>query len=228
MTDTGEGGIRGRRREWMRAQILAAAWELVRAEGFSALSLRELAGRVGMRAPSLYTYFGSKDELLDAMYAQGMQQFAEQLGRARLGRTPRASLRNRARVFTSAAVEDPVRYQLLFQRPIPGFVPSVESLAIALAGLAETRAVAEAAGLADQRAFDLFMATTRGLVEMQLANEPDGDRWVRLVDEAVNLLTAHYAPAPRTGTRTPRPARRSAGDSKKKVESDEHTNPSHT
>jgi hypothetical protein len=45
----------------------------------------------------------------------------------------------------------------------------------------------------DQRAFDLFMATTRGLIAMQIANEPGGDRWARLVDEAVDILVAHYA-----------------------------------
>jgi hypothetical protein len=110
-------------------------------------------------------------------------------------------------------------------------------LAIGLAGLAETRTVAEAAGLANQRAFDIFMATTRGLVELQLANEPDGDRWVRLVDEAVDLLTSAYAPASQQaragkqpkapGARTPRPTRRSVQDGKKKVEIDEHY-PEHT
>jgi len=215
----------------MRAQILDAAWELVRDEGLAALSMRVLAERVGMRAPSLYTYFPSKNELFDAMYAQGLQQFADRLSRSPVGPSPVTTLRNRARTFVSAAVEDPLRYQLLFQRPIPGFVPSPESLAIGLASLAETRAVAEAAGLADQRAFDLFMATTRGLVELQLANDPGGDRWVGLADEAVDLLTTHRAPAPRTstsspgraGTRTPRPARGSVGDgTKKKVEPHEH------
>src|SRR6478752_7732907 len=102
-------GIRARRQEWMRTQILAAAWELVRDEGLSALSMRVLAEKVGMRAPSLYTYFPSKNELFDAMYAQGMRQFAEQLRGSRPGRTPRQTLRNRARAFVGAAVQDSAR-----------------------------------------------------------------------------------------------------------------------
>ena len=190
MVETGD--VRSRKRDWVREEILAAAWELVARAGVAALSLRELAGQVGMRAPSLYTYFPSKDDLYDAMYAQGMQRFAEQMSNAPPGRDPRESLRNLARSFTAIVVQDPFRYELLFQRPIPGFVPSAESLAIGLNTLAATRKVAEAAGLADQRAFDLFMASMRGLVSMQIANEPGGKRWVRLVDEALDILVSHY------------------------------------
>jgi AcrR family transcriptional regulator len=186
--------VRSRKRDWTRAEILAAAWELVRAEGVAALSLRELAARVGMRAPSLYTYFPSKNDLYDAMYAQGMRQFAEAMSGSPPGHTARETLRNRARTFVSSAVQDPFRYELLFERPIPAFVPSAESLAIGLTALAATRKVAEAAGLRGQRAFDLFMATMRGLVGMQIANEPGGDRWAGLVDEVVDILVAHYAP----------------------------------
>ncbi|MDZ7676649.1 MAG: TetR family transcriptional regulator [Acidimicrobiales bacterium] len=43
-----------RRREQTRGEILDAAWELCRQDGLVALSLRNLAERVGMRAPSLY------------------------------------------------------------------------------------------------------------------------------------------------------------------------------
>jgi AcrR family transcriptional regulator len=185
--------VRSRRRDWTRAEILAAAWDLVREEGIAALSLRELAAKVGMRAPSLYTYFPSKNDLYDAMYAQGMEQMGQQMGRSPNGRNPQETLRNRARTFVAASVRDPFRFQLLFERPIPGFVPSPESLAIGLAGLEETRRVAEAAGLRGQPPLDLFMALTRGLVALQIANEPGGDRWVRLVDEAVDVLVSHYA-----------------------------------
>jgi hypothetical protein len=37
-----------------------------------------------------------------------------------------------------------------------------------------------------------MMATTRGLVAMQIANEPGGERWVGLVEEAVDILISHY------------------------------------
>jgi AcrR family transcriptional regulator len=187
--------VRSRKRDWMRAEILAAAWELARNEGVAAVSLRVLAARVGMRAPSLSTYFPSKNDLYDAMYADGMRQMGEHMSNSPPGRDARETLRNRVRAFVRAAAADPFRYELLFHRPIPGFVPSPESLALGLAGLEETREVAEAAGLHGQQTFDLLMATTRGLVAMQIANEPGGERWVRLADEAVDILVTHYAPA---------------------------------
>jgi AcrR family transcriptional regulator len=192
--------IRSRKHDWTRAEILAAAWDLVREGGIAALSMRELAARVGMRAPSLYTYFPSKNELLDAMYAEGMRQMDERVRSSPPGRNPRETLRNRARAFVGAAAADPVRFALLFERPIPGFVPTPQSLAIGVTRLEETRRMADAAGLRSQRALDLLMATTRGLVAMQIANEPGGDRWVRLVDEAVDIFVTHYAAADPTAT----------------------------
>jgi AcrR family transcriptional regulator len=212
--------VRSRKKDWTRAEILAAAWQLVAREGIAALSLRELAASVGMRAPSLYTYFPSKNDLYDAMYAHGMRAFAERMSNAPPGRSPQETLRSLARTFVGTAVQDPFRYELLFQRPIPGFVPSAESLAIGLTGLAATRKAAEAAGLRGEPAFDLFMATMRGLAGMQIANDPGGDRWVRLADEAVDILVAHCAraasapqrPARRTGPVTKRTSATTAGD----------------
>ena len=199
--------VRSRKREWTRAQILAAAWDMVRSDGIASLSMRDLAARVGMRAPSLYTYFPSKNDLYDAMYAEGMRQMDAVVGRSEIGGTPHETLRNRARAFVTAAVQDPFRFQLLFERPIPGFAPSPDALAIGVSRMRETAAMAQAAGLRSQRELDLLMATTRGLVAMQIANEPGGDRWVGLVDEAVDILVEHYDAArskPRRRQRTDR------------------------
>lgn len=194
--------IRTRKREQTRAEIVATAWGLARRDGVAALSLHELAADLGMRAPSLYHYFPSKNALYDSMYAEGMQQFADRVQASRGSSDPRRALRNRARAFVAAAVADPARFELLFHRPIPGFTPSPEHLQLGLTHLARTRELAEAAGLRGERAFDLFMATMRGLIALQIANEPGGDRWTRLVDDAVEVLVEHYGGGER------RPARR--------------------
>ena len=68
---------RQERRDATRAEILEAAWELAREGGLAALSLRDLARRVGMQAPSLYSYFESKHAIYDAMFAQGAQAYLE-------------------------------------------------------------------------------------------------------------------------------------------------------
>jgi AcrR family transcriptional regulator len=185
-------GYRRRRQEWTRAEILDAAWEIARRDGIAALSLREVAERVGLRTPSLYYYFSSKTALYDAMFAQGMEQFAVAVRASAIVGNARETLRNRAHSFVTAAVDDPTRFELLFHRPVPDFVPSPEPLQLGLTVLAETRELAQAAGIRTTAAFDLYMATMRGLIAMQIANEPSGDRWTRLVDEAVDILTNHY------------------------------------
>src|SRR5579872_3970788 len=62
---------RTERREATKLEILGAAWDLVRAEGLAALTLRDLATKVGMQPPSLYSYFDSKHAIYDAMFLQG-------------------------------------------------------------------------------------------------------------------------------------------------------------
>jgi AcrR family transcriptional regulator len=146
-----------------------------------------------MRAPSLYTYFSSKNAMYDAMYADGARALAEALSRRPEGTDPRETLRNRMRVFVDFCLADPVRYQLLLERPIPGFAPAPESFQITAHALAGTRADMEAAGVHGERLLDLWRAVITGLVSLQIANDPGGDRWTRLQDDAFDMFFAHYA-----------------------------------
>ena len=50
---------------------------MAREQGLAQLTLREVAGRVGMRAPSLYTHFSSKHAIYDAMFADAWTQYLE-------------------------------------------------------------------------------------------------------------------------------------------------------
>jgi AcrR family transcriptional regulator len=50
-----------------RDKIVAAALDLIDAEGLAALSTRRLAAELGVRGPSLYNHFPAKDELLEAV-----------------------------------------------------------------------------------------------------------------------------------------------------------------
>jgi AcrR family transcriptional regulator len=58
---------RGRRPSLDRDQIAQVALELIDGEGLEALSMRRLAAELGVGTMSLYRYFRSKDELLDAI-----------------------------------------------------------------------------------------------------------------------------------------------------------------
>lgn len=185
------GDRRTERRQATIDEILAAAWQLVRVEGLAGLSLRELARTVGMRPQSLYSYFPSKHAIYDAMFAQGARQFAD--GYARLDRTgePSADLRAVGRYFLAFSTADAARFQLLFQRTIPGFEPSEASYAISIESLQLIADHLVALGIDDPRDLDLFTALGTGLASQQLSNDPGGDRWVRLVDDAVAMYLHH-------------------------------------
>jgi AcrR family transcriptional regulator len=195
--ETGLEDTRAIRREATRERVFQAAWELARRDGLAAITLREVARLVGMRAPSLYTYFGSKNAMYDAMYAQAARELAATLARRPHGSDPRQTLRGRMRMFIAFCVADPARYQLLLERPVPGFEPAPESFQITVDALAATRADLEAAGVHGEPAVDMFRALITGLVSLQIANDPGGDRWIRLQDDALDMLLAHYATAVR-------------------------------
>ena len=195
-----------RRRAETRREILAAAWDLCRRNGLASLSLRELAAAVGLRAPSLYSYFPSKDAIYDAMFAEGQRQMAEHMGGHVEPTGTREEFRDSARAFFEFCTADPVRYQLLFQRTVPGFEPSAESYALAVANLEVLASRMRAAGVTDPRHVDLWTAMLTGLTDQQLSNDPGGDRWERLLDEAVDLLCDH-AGIPASATTTTRPAK---------------------
>ena len=180
---------RAERREATRQEILDAAWEIVRAEGITALNLRDVARRVGMQPPSLYVYFDSKHAIYDAMFAQGYEQVAETMAYEPTG-DMRRDLREMARRLVQFNSEDPARSQLMFLRVIPGFAPSPESYAVSLARYEEMRAQMAGYGITSQADLDLWTALASGLANQQSANDPGGDRWIRLVDTAVDMYIA--------------------------------------
>lgn len=184
-------GIRSRRHEVVKRQIVDAAWSLAEELGIAGLSLRELARRVGMQAPSLYTYFGSKDEIYDAMFHQGYAQLAEAQAEwlAHVGAfSPEEALTYSLRAWMEFCRASIARYQIMFTRAIPGWQPSAEAYA---ASVSQYESMAEAfasIGIDDEETLRLSMALSAGLVSQQLANDPGGDEWAALVPTAARML----------------------------------------
>lgn len=192
MNGSGDGARpvdrRAQRHEARRSAILTAAWQLAHRDGVAAISLRELAASVDLRQPSLYAYFASKGDLYDAMFAQGFQALIQERRALRLDADPVTALRQGARHFVDFCQADTARYQLLFQHSIPGFVPSPASLALSVEALGFLERWLADAGLDDPAALDLTRALLIGLAGEQIANDPGGDRWTRLLDDVVDVF----------------------------------------
>jgi AcrR family transcriptional regulator len=176
------------RHEATKEEILRAAWGLARARGLTGFSLRDLALAVQMRHQSLYTYFPSKQAIYDAMFAQGMRALVDQRARLALDPDPIRALRQAARAFLAFCVEDPVRYQLVFERAVPNFVPSAASMELSAEALGYLESWHRTAGLTTLEDVDFWRALFTGLAGQQIANDPGGTRWTNLVDRAVDAL----------------------------------------
>jgi AcrR family transcriptional regulator len=180
------------RRENARAAVLTAAWELVRADGLAALSLRELARRAGITTPTVYAYFESKNAILDAMFAQAAQTFLDLKATLPVTGDPQQDLLADVRMFIAFGVSDVPRYQLLFQHAVPGFTPSEESYGLAVQALDVTRELLARNGVHDPRHLDIWTAITTGLVDQQVSNDPGGDRWTRLAEDVTRMFLAQF------------------------------------
>ena len=191
------------RREATRAEIAEAAWDVAREQGLAELTLREVAMKVGMRAPSLYSHFPSKHAIYDAMFRQAWETYEAEIDglEERLPRDPRGALKMIAASIVDFSLADLSRHQLMNQQTIPGFHPSDASYEPAVRVIERLRRNLERLGVTDQDAVDLFTAVTAGLVNQQWANDPGGNRWRRLLDRVVDM----YA----TEVGVPRPRRRS-------------------
>ncbi|GIH75063.1 TetR/AcrR family transcriptional regulator [Planobispora longispora] len=187
------------RHQSTKAEILGVAWEIARAEGLAGLTLRDVAHRVGMRPPSLYSYFASKDAVYDAMFAQGSREFLEWQAKVELTGDTLTDLKLIARYFVDFCTENPTRYQLLFQRTVPGFEPSAESFAVSVEGLEELRRTLAGIGITGPEALDLLTALVTGLTDQQISNDPGGDRWIRLIDQAMEMYFAHVSKRMKAG-----------------------------
>jgi AcrR family transcriptional regulator len=97
-------------------EIVEAARKLLEAEGSEGLSMRTLAERLGIRAPSLYKHFPSKEALEAAVISQAFEEQAERFEAALKGSDePVAAM---AKAYRTFARRHPHLYRLMTERPL--------------------------------------------------------------------------------------------------------------
>jgi AcrR family transcriptional regulator len=182
------------RRNRTRQDIIDAAWLLAERDGLNSLTLRDLAAEVGMRAPSLYSYFDGKAAIYDEMFARAYRELDSTLTEVVAGTDIDPSTDRRGWLvhgtvrwlaFCQASVP---RYQLMFTRVIPGWEPAPDAYAASVASFARARDWLARAGITADDDVDLLIALISGLAAQQIANDPAGRRWVDLVDRVIQMF----------------------------------------
>jgi AcrR family transcriptional regulator len=142
-----------------------------------------------MQPPSLYTHFASKNAVYDAMFEQGWQAALELIEHraASLPTEPRARLVTIALTYFDFAVEDLARHQIMNVRTLPDFTPSDQAYRRARDSYEAMRRLLSEIGVRREADLDIYTALIAGFVSQQLANDPGGSRWRRLLPRAVEM-----------------------------------------
>jgi AcrR family transcriptional regulator len=153
MTISAAGELSPRARE-----IASAARDLLEQEGPDGLSMRKVAGRLGIQAPSLYKHFPDKQALESAVISTVFEEQAETFERALKTDDPLAAL---AAVYRSYARHHPHVFRLMTERSLrrDQLTPGVEQRAAA--------PVLEAAG-GDQDLARAFWAFAHGMTVLEM------------------------------------------------------------
>lgn len=177
------------RREATRREIVEAAWALAQERGLSDWTLRDVADRIGMRAPSLYSHFASKNAIYDAMFAQAWTEYEQVIIDAEpvMPRQPRAMVQAMSLVFFDFAVASLTRYQLMNQRSVPGFEPTPEAFAPSIRVVDRALTTLAGFGVTDRDDAEIWFAILAGLIDQQLANDPGGNSRRKLVARAIDM-----------------------------------------
>jgi AcrR family transcriptional regulator len=178
------------RREATRREILDAAWDIAHENGLISVTLREIAARIGMRPPSLYSHFASKNAIYDAMFGQAWRDFHAVLEKEvpSFPAEPRGRLLALANTYFDFAASDVERHQLMDMPMLRDFTPSEEAYRPSVECYGIMRSVLSEIGIRRQADLDMYTALTGGFVNQQLANDPKGDRWRALLPRALTLF----------------------------------------
>ncbi len=104
-----------RQKEETRNNILTAASEIVREEGWNGLSMRKIADRIEYTAPIIYEYFSNKDAILMELTRKGFLNLTNVLQKAKNTSTdPAEQLEAMWKAYWDFAFQDKESYQVMF------------------------------------------------------------------------------------------------------------------
>ena len=175
MTETGKEGSRDR--------LLEAAASLIAASPGKDVPLRAICDRAGVRLPTLYHFFGSKEGLLDAVIDHGFDLYVGVKESQERSDDPIADLREGWDAHVRFGLENPGFYALMYGQVAPGHRPQAQERPARI--LRRTTAAAAEAGLLSvdpDRAADHVLAANIGVTLTQIvggAADPDLSTAVR-------------------------------------------------
>ena len=184
---------RERQRRALRGGILSAAREIASEEGWGAVTIRKIAGRIEYSPPMLYGYFDSKEDILLELVRMGYAGQLEAIERARdAARDPEEALIEMSRAWSRYAFEAPDLYQVMYglggvSFPVTELQREGEKIADEIAQVLEQLLAKNGKEAEDVWGkVTLAWATLHGLIALTMAGRIPGgyEETERLVDQA--------------------------------------------
>ena len=165
-----------------RAEIFAAALAILEEEGHAALTVRHVAAKAGCSTIGVYTWFGGKDGLVDAILLDGFRRFSDALEQSRPRKSPLGALVGQAQAYRRWALKNRTSYEVMFMSAVPGHVANEPAQVAGLSAYEVLRnevISATARGLIEETDVDVvamaMWGLVHGLVSLEIANaEPTG------------------------------------------------------
>ncbi|PRX31616.1 TetR family transcriptional regulator [Paraburkholderia sp. BL18I3N2] len=175
---------KNRQKQALRERILDAARRIVMREGFAALSMRKIADAIEYSPATLYLHFASRDEIAQALCAEGYAQLLETFVPLAGIADPAERLKALGRAYVAFGVTHPETYRLIFMED-PSYTGA------ALGGVVKSKAVAEPVNAGAATSEDTEAAAADEASSETTATEADpGEAALHIMISALDELKA--------------------------------------
>ncbi|WP_327044544.1 TetR/AcrR family transcriptional regulator [Microbispora sp. NBC_01189] len=182
----------------LRTRLLDVANDLLASAGPESLTVRRIASEAGCSTQLIYTMFGSKEGLAEALYLEGFERFRRRLEAVPQRADPMEHLSLLGPAYREAALSEPGYYSLMFERTIPGFVPSERARTLARAALnIVDRVIADCISAGrlmptqPRKVADTLWAAAQGALSLERAGHlPDGKTYDIVTTAAIRAFMA--------------------------------------
>lgn len=174
----------------MQQRILDAALEVLRTQGPEALTVRAVTELAGCSTTGVYTHFGSKNGLVEAIFVDGFESFDRHVMD-----NPTTDFREAGLEYREWALANRTHYLVMFACAVPDFEPSMDAALRAKGSFDGLVAAMKELGADDPIGMAYhFWATIHGYVMLELAgSNPHVDGDLRTVYEhGLDLLATAF------------------------------------
>lgn len=180
----------------MRRVLIDAALTVLQTRGAAALTVRNITDLAGCSTTGVYTYFGGKQGLVEAIFVEGFESFDD----ATAGAYAAGDLLQAGRQYRRWALANPTHYLVMFGRAVPDFEPSDAAMSRAAESFEKLVRAVEKTGLDDPTAMAYHLyATVHGYVMLELLKLGPIDG--RSMEELYEAGLKACAPDPNTNRR---------------------------